>query len=97
MVMATVMMAMTTMTMTTTLGSNVSADIEVDRHQCLLPAATTMQQPQQWLNIAIQNDWQQATMTYRLMDSKSATTDDAIRSNPVDSTEQSAVRDGGEE
>jgi hypothetical protein len=39
---------------------------------------------------------QQATTTYTLMDGKSATTD-AIRSNPVDSTQQSAVRDGGEE
>ncbi len=42
------------------------------------------------------NDWQQATTTYLLMDGKSATTD-AIRSNPVDSTQQSAVRDGGKE
>jgi hypothetical protein len=55
-----------------------------------------MQQPQQRLNIAIQNDWQQATMPYTLMDGKSATTD-AIRSNPVNLTDQSAVRDGGEE
>jgi hypothetical protein len=42
------------------------------------------------------NDWQQATMTYTLMDGKSATTD-AITSIPVYSTQQSAVRDGGEE
>ncbi len=39
---------------------------------------------------------QQATATYLLLDGKSATTD-AIRSNPINSTQQSAVRDGGEE
>jgi hypothetical protein len=42
------------------------------------------------------NDCQQATTTYTLMDGKSATTD-AIRSNPVNLTQQSAVRDRGEE
>ncbi len=39
---------------------------------------------------------QQVTTTYTLMDAKSATTD-AIRSNPVNLTQQSAVRDGWEE
>jgi hypothetical protein len=38
---------------------------------------------------------QQATTTYTLMNSKSATTD-AIRSNPVDLTQQSALIDRGE-
>jgi hypothetical protein len=42
------------------------------------------------------NDWQQATTTYTLMDGKSAMTD-AIISNPVNLTQQSAVRDRGEE
>ncbi len=36
------------------------------------------------------------TTTYTMMDGKSATTD-AIRSNPVNLTQQSAVRDKGEE
>ncbi len=39
---------------------------------------------------------QQATTTYTLIDCKSVTTD-AIRSNPVEWTQQSAVRDGEEE
>jgi hypothetical protein len=39
---------------------------------------------------------QQATTTYMLMDGKSVMTD-AIRSNPIDSTQQSSVRERGEE
>jgi hypothetical protein len=34
----------------------------------------------------LKNDWQQLTTTYMLMDGKSAATD-AIRSNPVNSTQ----------
>jgi hypothetical protein len=95
MVVATVTMVMTTTTMTMVLRSKHCRRWRGQQALTFIAscndnaAAATMAQHSNQKMTGV-------TATYTLMDGKSATTD-AIRSNPLNLTQQSAVRDGGEE